>query len=274
MIIGISNILDRLGVFFADKIGNALEYFIGLWELFSSTANSIFRDRTKGGSSLLKIIVNQTYFTGVQAMSLVSIMALMIGVIVTIQSFTLLASVGFENLFGDIMVLGVIRELGPLITTFIVICRTGSGLATYIGNMKVDEEIDALEVMGVNPVRYLIMPAFLGCMISIFCLTLIFDGIAVLGGFVVSQIFGVDISIGTFMEQIYNALSPIDFIVIIFKCMIFGSIIAIVSCYHALKVGISVTEVPQKTINAIVHSIVFSTIFNLLMSTFLYVFFK
>ncbi|MFH1762171.1 MAG: ABC transporter permease, partial [bacterium] len=134
------------------------------------------------------------------------------------------------------------------------------------------EEIDALEVMGINPSHYLIMPAILGCIISLFCLTLVFDGIAVLGGFLVSQVFGVDISLNTFLEQLYRTLSPVDFAVIIFKCLVFGSIIVTVSSYHALKVGKSVSEVPQKTIMAVVHSIVFATIFNLIMSAFLYVF--
>ncbi len=265
-------VFEKLGMIMVQSGGGLAKYIVGLTELWIDCLISIFRERHKGGSSLLNVVIVQTYFTGVQAILLVAVMALMIGVLVTIQSFTLLASVGFSDLFGDIMVLGVIRELGPLITAFIVICRTGAGLATYVGNMKVGGEIDALEIMGINPIHYLIMPAILGCIISLFCLTLLFDGIAVIGGLGVSHIFGVQISLAMFLEQLYCTLTPADFLVTILKCVIFGSIVATVSCYQALTVGISISEVPPKTINAVVHSIVFVTIFNLLISTSFYLF--
>lgn len=263
---------DNLGQGIVKFLENWYSYSSGLVLLYVRSIGTIFSEKKKGATSLFQVLVTQTFFTGVEAIFLVSLIALMIGVLVTIQAFTLLASVGFADLFGKIMVLGVIRELGPLITTFIVICRTGSGLATYIGNMKVNGEIEALEVMGIDAIRYLIMPAMLGCILALFCLTLLFDGVAVTGGFFVGQLVGMDLRLETFTEQLFTALSPVDFFLIIIKSIIFGSIISTVACYHALSVKRSISEVPKRTIMAIVHSLVFAMVVNSILTVILYVF--
>jgi len=89
---------------------------------------------------------------------------------------------GVSAYFGNILIRVVIRELGPFFTSFVVIGRSGSALATFIGNMRVSKEISALEVMGVDPVRFLIMPAFVAMVVSMVCLSVYFDIIAIIGG--------------------------------------------------------------------------------------------
>ncbi|MFP4522126.1 MAG: ABC transporter permease [Fibrobacterota bacterium] len=232
-------------------------YIVALFSLYIEALeplfNALFRRNKKGG--LIGVAVYQTLLTGVQAFTLVSVIALVVGVLVIVQFHTLMPKVGASDFFGKIMVLGVFRELGPIVTAVIIIGRSGSALATYIGNMKINDEIDALEVMGINPVHYSVMPAILGAVISMVCLTFYFDAIAILGGFFISQVF-VDMYFGIFIEKIIAELTFMDLFITVAKSVSFGSIIAVVSCYHAFGIGHSVNEVPKATISSVVNSII------------------
>jgi ABC-type transporter Mla maintaining outer membrane lipid asymmetry permease subunit MlaE len=166
----------------------AVDYFRGLFNLFTEASSSVFRYWKKNRIITKQNVIMQILFTGVEAVPLVSMMGLMIGSIVIIQSTTLAPKFGAGEFLGKIMVIGVIRELGPLVTAFIVIGRSGAALSTYLGNMKVANELDALEVMGIDPVHVRVMPALLGFIISLAGLTLFFDAVAIIGGFAFSRL--------------------------------------------------------------------------------------
>lgn len=244
-------------------------YLVDLFNLYMEAIASIFKNWHKRNAITRDNIVFQILFTGVEAIPLMSVIGLMIGSIVIIQSTTLAPNFGAGQFLGKIMVVGVIRELGPLVTAFIVIGRSGAALSTYLGNMKITSELDALEVMGIDPVHVRVMPALIGFIIAITGLMLFFDAVAVVGGYIFSRIV-VALPITVFMQFILEELSYVDVIIILLKCFLFGSVISTVSCYHAMKINYSFQEVPQATIKAVVHSILFSLVLNMIVTVIFY----
>jgi phospholipid/cholesterol/gamma-HCH transport system permease protein len=142
--------------------------------------------------------------------------------------------------------------------------RSGAALATYIGNMRVVKEISALEVMGINPIRFLVMPAFVAMVVSMVCLAVYFDIIAIIGGYFVAQA-NVEIPFGIFMSTVLDALSAKEIFISMAKNLLFGSIIATVSCYYGLAVN-NVREVPQAALKSVVGSMIATIVINMIVT--------
>jgi len=251
----------------------ALMFIGGLWarsrpgrvvQLLAEVVLSPFRGRRATPRQIGEIFVQQVYFTAVEAAPIVIILATLVGGVTLIEFATVLPRIGNSFFLGDVMVLVILRELAPLFTAFIVAGRTGSALATFIGNMKVHGEIDALESMGIDPVRFLVLPAVLGSTVGMVCLSLLFTASAIFGGFMVAQILawvfpgtlGLDMGLNTFLERTGMALRFLDMLVMILKPMSFGMAIALLACLNGLSLGISSHEVPQGTRSAVVDAIV------------------
>jgi len=175
---------------------------------------------------------------------------------------------GVGEYFGKILVLVVVRELGPFFTALVFVGRSGSALASFIGNLKVNREIAALEVMGINPVKFIVMPAFVAMVISIVCLAIYFDIIAIIGGYIIAQL-NVDIPFGIFISAVLNALTVQDLVISIIKSLLFGSIIATVSSYYGLAVN-NVRQVPQAALKSVVSSMVVTIVINVLITAIFY----
>jgi phospholipid/cholesterol/gamma-HCH transport system permease protein len=229
----------------------------------------------RGFWSLLKQIVGQILYTGVEAFWLVGVVGLLSGVTIVMQAMTNMPQFGVGQYFGNILVMVVVRELGPFFTALVVIGRSGSALAAYIGNMRVTREIDALSTMGIDPVHFLVLPAFFGTVVSLICLNVYFDVIAIGGGLLVARLavtsFNVPFMI--FAERVLEALTLWDLLVSFFKGTFFGAIIAIVSCYFGLQVR-SIRQVPQASLKAVVVSMVVMLFVNVLVTLFFYMVFS
>jgi phospholipid/cholesterol/gamma-HCH transport system permease protein len=261
--------ITRLTFYLGDKVFQLLDYIIALFALFFSALSAVFKNWSRNKFTTRNDVTMQILFTGVEAVPIISIIGLMLGSIVIIQSTTLAPKFGAGEFLGKIMAIAVIRELAPLVTAFIVIGRSGAALSTYLGNMKVTNELDALDVMGIDPVHVRVMPAVLGFIVSVFGLTLFFDAVAVFGGYLFSRII-VSLPVMIFFRMIINELGPMDVVISAVKCMLFGSVIATVSCYHAMNIGTSFQEVPQATIKAVVNSIIFTVLLDTLVTVIFY----
>ena len=236
--------------------------------LFYDTIIEISRVRKRGLVSALKQIISQTLFTGVEAFWLVGTIGLICGITIIIQATNNMPKFGVGAYFGNILIIVVIRELGPFFTSFVVIGRSGSALATYIGNMRVSKEISALEVMGVDPVRFLIMPAFVAMVVSMVCLAVYFDIIAIIGGYFVAQL-NVELPFGIFLSTVLDALTAKELIISMVKNVLFGSIIAIVSCHYGLAVK-NIREVPQAARKSVVTSMIATIMINMVVTVGFY----
>jgi len=246
---------------FSKKIFSFFNYLFDLFFLLYLTGKVFFLAPSQGKRIVRRITLNQIIFTGIDALLIVTIIALSLGVIVIVQAVPQLSKVGAVNLIGKILVLAIVRELSPLLTAFLVISRSGSAMATEIGTMKISNEIDVLEVMGINPLHLIIFPRIVGCLVAMFCLTLYFNFISILGGFIISALL-VKAKFYTFFNSLISALTVQDIFICLLKSLVFGLTVSLISCYHGLVVRISPTEIPQQTTRAIVNSIIFTIIFN------------
>ena len=250
-----------------------MNYFIKLIVLSLEIFFSVFKKLGNRKASF-STFISQTYYTGVEAVPQIAILAAVVGAITILQAVTVMPKLGGGGALGGVMVAVVIRELGPLMTALFIAGRTGSAMSTYIGSMKMMQEVDALKAMGVDPLHYLIMPAFFATLVSIFCLTMLFNLVAVLGGYfivwimniAIPGIFTAHLSLSLFTEKIFEAMGLLDISYGVAKPLIFGIFISVIACFHGMSVGLDVREVPKATRITVVHSFVFIIVIDLILS--------
>ncbi|HAM38970.1 MAG: hypothetical protein A2474_05930 [Elusimicrobia bacterium RIFOXYC2_FULL_34_12] len=256
--------------FFTKRIFSIFNSFEDVRYLFFFSVKSFFKREEKGSSIINKIIKNQIYFTGVQSFFLVSVVSLMLGAVVVVQSVTQLSKINAEAYIGKILLLVIVRELGPIFTALIVIGRSASAIATEIGNMSIAKEIEALDSLGVDPLRYILIPRLWGVTVSLVLLTVYFNVIGISGGFLAAKLT-LSSSFSVLFNNLMNTITSIDVVVAFLKSLGFGIIIAIISVYEGFKVRISLTEVPQAATKAVVNSLLYSFFFNSILTVLFYI---
>lgn len=203
-----------------------------------------------GGQTKLQI-----RFTGLDALWLVSGTALLLGAVTLIQAFSQLSGLGAENYIGALMVPIILRELGPLLTAVLIIGRSSTAIAAELGTMQLNGEVDALAAHGVNPYQYLLLPRWLGVLVSVFALVVCFDAAALTGGFLVAKLkYGV--TFGFFMDSVRQTLSNRDFVATLLKVVLFTGAITFHACHFGLRIRHSQTEIPQAVTKTVVSGLV------------------
>lgn len=238
-------------------IGNkVLDFFYSFFavvRLIASSVNSLLFRLRIGRRAKLDVLYRQIYFTGIEALPVISLIALLIGLIIVGQIISILPKIGREGLIGEILVWVMIRELGPVLAAIIVTARSGTAIAAELGSMKVHDEIKALRIMGINIGHYIVMPRVIGTAVAVFALTFYFESVAILGGYLLAG-FEKRITFVTYTASIFNASGIKDLIASSLKSIVFGLIIGSVCCYHGLMVGKSITQIPQETTKAVIRS--------------------
>ncbi len=205
------------------------------------------------------VLYRQIYFTGIESLKTVSIIACLVGIVIITQAM----NIGGLNaaLTGKILLWMVVRELGPLLTAVIVIARSGTATAAELGSMKINGEIDNLKVMGISPLNYLIVPRVAGITVSMVTLTVYFQIVCVIGGLFVSSVI-----MGTpFLQHaqtMFGALTVFEVGLSLLRSLVFGLVISAVSCYRGLMVKLSITEIPRATTAAVMQSLFSIFIFD------------
>jgi len=240
----------NLGKWFLTRLDN----FTTLCAYSMLIIKTIFQRKTGSYRSGLNVLYKQVLFTGIDALPVIALVALAIGGISIVQSLTYLPRFGGESLVGKILVTVIIRELGPLLTGFVVIGRSGTAITTEIGNMMVSHEVEALEAMGVDPVRYLVIPRLVGVTVSLVSLNVYFNILAIIGGFLVSKLVLIT-SLTVFLQNILESMVVSDVTISLLKGFVFGILISLICTYSGFSVKLSSTEVPQMTTRAVVNAI-------------------
>ncbi len=198
-----------------------------------------------------KNFYRQIYFSGNQALHIIGFMGLLLGIIVTTQTFAVAG--GDSSLVVKVMAWVIVWEFGPLFAAIIIIARSGSAIAVELAQMKTSGEIYSLEQMGVVPMDYLVVPRILGVSISVVALTAYFQIVAVVGGLAVSSWFmNVD-----FLDQVQRFVALVNPWLLmggVLKSLVFGWVIATIACYHGMSVGDSTASVPQAAIKAVIRA--------------------
>ena len=202
----------------------------------------------------LPSITRHIYETGIQAIPIVSLIAFLISVIIAYLSAQQLRQFGAEIFTVDLVAIAVLREMGVLLTAIIVAGRSGSAFAAEIGVMRLNEEIDALESMGVDYFEVLVQPRLLGLIIALPLLTIIADAMGLAGGALLSYLLlGIDLN--QFIPRVQDALAPTTFWAGFIKAPVFAMLIALVGTYRGRQVRESSRELGRLTTVAVVESI-------------------
>jgi phospholipid/cholesterol/gamma-HCH transport system permease protein len=217
------------------------EVLILLWRTLFS-----FREAPRNLTS----IFTQMTIIGYETLPVASVMAFFMGMVLALQTGVELYKYGTQDIIGGIVGLSMVRELGPVMTSFLVAGRAGSAMAAEIGVMKVYEEIDALQTLDIDPVRYLVMPRLIAGLICVPILTVYADCVGMMGGAIISHLHPrLFISYGTYIDSLRMALKFKEIAVGLTKSFVFGGIIAVICCYVGFKtsggargIGISTTR--------------------------------
>ena len=199
-------------------------------------------------------IVRHVWDTGITAIPIVSLIAFLISVIIAYLSASQLRNYGADIYVVDLITVGVLRELGVLLTAIIVAGRTGSAFAAEIGAMKLNDEIDALDTIGVDPVETLVLPRVIGLVIALPLLTFIADIIGLAGGALLCLSL-LDMPLQQFVSRANEAIAPTTFWAGIIKAPVFGLLIALAGTYRGMQVRGSSRELGRLTTLAVVQSI-------------------
>lgn len=236
--------------------------------LFMDSIYWLFLGRFYKQKLRLSQVVEQVRVIGVDALPIVLGLALVVGIMLSIQLLYALSDFGAESQVLLAIAKSVTREFSPLIIGIIVAGRTGAALAAKIGSQVVSQEIDALRVMGVVPVRYLVLPPLLGLVISMPLLILVADFMAILGGALFS-ISTLDMSLAAYLKESFDVLTLSDINQGLVKSVVFGIIIALVGATTGFNVTGGAEGVGKATTTAVVSSIAFIVIADMIFSYFL-----
>jgi phospholipid/cholesterol/gamma-HCH transport system permease protein len=238
------------------NIINLVRYLEGYYELFCYSIRNIPLLRIE---PIRSVLYKQIYFTGIEALSKVAAIGILIGIVIITQIVNLVGSNAV--LTGKILIWTVVRELGPLLAAIIIIARSGTAISSELGSMKINREADSLRIMGINPVDYLFVPRIVGITISVFILAFYFQLMAIAGGLAFTSIF-LELSFLQHLKGIFSALKLFEVLVSLLKSLVFGLLISIVSCYQGFSVKSSITEIPQAATRAVMQSLFLVFIFD------------
>ena len=211
------------------QLGDKMEQFF--WELadvirFSGrTVREMFRRPFEWSE-----LVRQCYFVGSKSLGLIGITAFIMGLVLTMQTRPVLLKLGAEAWLPGVVMVSMLREIGPVITALIFAGKVGSGIGAELGSMRVTDQIDAMEVSGINPMKYLVSTRVLATTLMVPVLVFYADGIAMLGSFIGMNIGG-NISFDLYLYQALDQVWFLDFIPATIKTFFFGFAIGIVGCY-------------------------------------------
>lgn len=251
-----------IGTYVIQGIKKRLFYFFDFIDFAMHILEQIFF-RYKDRKIIKPIIYKQILFTGVDALNLVGIIALVLGGIIVVIMESLGQTIFIDRgLLGSLFSQLMLRELAPLITAIILIGRSATAIATEIGNMRVNNEIEALETMGVDPFHFLVIPRIVGMTVSLVFLVLYFFFIGLVGGFLVSHMtLGVRTPFDEYLAIVFQKMEFIDIGIAILKSIFFGFFIAAIACYKGMNIPKSINFVPVTASQTVVSSM--STVFFL-----------
>jgi phospholipid/cholesterol/gamma-HCH transport system permease protein len=212
-----------------------------------------------------RALANILYTTGYQALPIIALLSFMIGVVIAYQMGNQLRTYGANILIVDFLGLSILREFGPLITSIMVAGRTGSSYTAELGTMKINQEIDALNTMGVTPQELLLLPRIIGLFIALPLLAMWADIFGIIGGMVMAKTI-LGISPYDFLVRFQNVIPVRMLIIGLGKAPIFALIIASIGCFQGERVELSSDSVGKKTTRSVVLSIFFIIVADALFS--------
>ena len=221
---------------------------------------------------LSKVFV-QIRLIGAGSMFLIFIISLFTGLVLGLQGYHVLTDFGSEGALGALVSLALVRELGPVLAAIMITGRAGSAMAAEIGVMRISDQLDALEVMDIDPMGYLVSPRLAACLIVFPLLTAIFNVVGIIGGYLTGFIVN-DANVGIYFSRVQASLGVDDVTNSFIKSVVFAVIVASVSCYkgffaHTRTDGVGPSAVNNATTSAVVTSCILILISDYIITSLL-----
>jgi phospholipid/cholesterol/gamma-HCH transport system permease protein len=204
------------------------------------------------------------YQIGVLSLPVVALTGTFIGMVLVVQSYVQFRNLHFEAKLGAVINMSLVRELGPVLAATMLAGRVGGAMAAELGTMRVTEQIDALASMGANPIHYLVVPRFLGCLLLIPALTIMADFMGVAGAFFYAVSL-LDIDAHHYLENSQHFVGNFDLFAGVFKSLFFGAAIALIACYRGFNCDPGAEGVGRAATAAFVYSFVMILLLDLLL---------
>lgn len=196
----------------------------------------------------------QAYIIGAQALQIIALILFLIGAVSSLQSAAQLRQFGADIFVANLLGIGLTRELGPLMTAIIVSGRSGSAIAAEVATMKFTEELDALQIMGIDPLRFVVVPKMWAMIVCMPLLTMMANFFGILGGTFIGLV-SLDIPAAVFLNQVFSALFLKDLLIGLVKSASFAWLITIIAVYHGLNFSGGAEGVGRATTAAVVSSL-------------------
>lgn len=198
--------------------------------------------------------VREAVAIGNEGLPIIAVVSLLVGLVTAFQAADQLRQFGASIFIANLVGLGILREMGPLITAILVAGRSGSAMAAELGTMTVEEEIDALRVMGIDPIPYLVVPKALATMVAVPALTMLANFFGILGGFAIAVLY-LDLAPNAFLTQLVSAVDVGDVMTGVVKSFLFAVVIVVVGCHFGLRLRGGAEDVGKAATNAVVASL-------------------
>ncbi len=214
------------------------------------------------------LILKEIEFAGVKSIPIIAITSIFLGMVFTLHSIRAFSIVRMEGLVGPSVVLSFVRELASGFGALIITGRVGAAYTSKIGTMKITEQLDVLFLMGISPLHYIVVPKIIALMIIMPLVYFFFIFFGIIGGIISAYMYSIDHNL--FLKDVSNWVDLSDVILGVVKSSVFGSTIAITSCYFGTTVVGSAESVGEKTTESIVYTIILVFILNYLISALYY----
>jgi phospholipid/cholesterol/gamma-HCH transport system permease protein len=244
-----------------EKTQKANRFFLAVGEFnlfFWLTAKATFSRNFE-----FKEFLRQCFLVGNKTLPLITITGLVIGLVLTIQSRPILADFGATSLLPGMIALSIVREMGPVVTALICAGKIGSGMGAELGSMRVSEQIDAMEVSSINPIRFLVVPRVLAATLMIPILVLYADALGILGSWAGANIKG-DVTFVLFFTQAFSALGFMDLLPAVVKTFFFGAAIGFIGCFKGYTAGRGTESVGKAANESVVLASLFVIVIDLI----------
>jgi len=237
----------------------------GILSLLLDTLKWIVGGPISGKAARRESIFQQMVFAGVQSLVIVFFISLFTGIVIAMQSAYQLKQLGAVIYVAPMVSISMARELGPVFTALVVAGRVGSAISAELGTMKVSEQIEALETLALDPVRFLVVPRFLGLLIMLPCLTIISDMTGIVGGMIVG-VFNLDLNAYRYISFSFDMLTFKDVWTGLVKSVSFATIISMIACYVGLDTRGGAEGVGRATTLSVVISFILIVLFDCILT--------
>ena len=237
--------------------------------LFLGILYWIFWGPFKGKGVKIKSVIYQMVFGGVRSIVIVFFVAIFTGIVLAMQTAYQLEKMGAVIYVASLVAISLCRELSPVLTALVVAGRVGSAIAAELGTMKVTEQIEALEIMAINPIRFLAAPRFLALFFMLPCLTILGDFSGILGGFLVGTL-SLKIDPDLYMQTTFKYLELKDIYTGLVKSFVFAMIIALIGCYEGLYTKGGAEGVGRATTRSVVISFILIILADCILTAIFY----